>query len=80
MPIGHIVLSCRDTDVGYEICEEAWVSNNPMIEQSLMGCEIFINPSGSHIEQGKLNRKLQLVEELTERHGGAYIYSNIKGC
>ena len=79
VPIGHLIFRCHDTDIGYEICEEAWVSKNLMIEQSMSGCEIFLNPSGSHVEQGKLYRKIQLVEELTEKNGGAYLYSNIRG-
>jgi hypothetical protein len=50
-----------------------------MIDAALDGAEIFINVSASEIERGKLKRKLQMLEEFTERHGGAYAYVNIKG-
>lgn len=36
-----------------------------MIDASLDGAEIFLNPSGSHIERGKLTRKIQLIKEVT---------------
>jgi NAD+ synthase (glutamine-hydrolysing) len=61
VPIGHIVVKCLDVEIGFEICEEAWISNNPMIQQSLDGVEIFVNSSASHAEEGKLKRKIQMV-------------------
>lgn len=65
--------------MAYEIGEEASISNNPMIDAALDGAEIFINISGSETERGKLTRKMRMLEEFTERHGGAYVYVNIKG-
>ena len=50
-----------------------------MIDAALDGAEIFINGSAVEITRGKLRRKLQMIQELTERHGGAYIYVNQKG-
>jgi hypothetical protein len=50
-----------------------------MIDAALDGGEIFINVSGSEVERGKLKRKLQMLEEFTQRHGGAYVYVNLKG-
>ena len=79
VPIGSFVMNFNDTSLAYEICEEAWISNNPMIDAALDGAEIFVNVSASEAERGKLKRKLQMIEELTERHGGAYMYVNIKG-
>jgi len=38
-----------------------------------------MNPSASEHERGKIQRKLQMFEEFTERHGGAYIHANVKG-
>ena len=58
--------------------EEAWISDNPMIDAALDGAEIFINPSASESERGKIKRKLQMFEEFTERHGGAYVHASIK--
>jgi hypothetical protein len=50
-----------------------------MIDAALDGAEIFINGSASEIVRGKLKRKIQMIQELTERHGGAYVYVNTKG-
>lgn len=46
--MGHILIRCLDVDIGFEICEEAWISDNPMIKQALDGAEIFLNSSASH--------------------------------
>ena len=51
-----------------------------MIQQSLDGVEIFVNSSASHSEEGKLKRKIQMVCELTQKNGGAYLYCNNRGC
>ena len=37
VPIGSFILSFADTSISYEICEEAWISNNPMIDAALDG-------------------------------------------
>lgn len=65
VPIGTFILAFNDTSLAYEICEESWISNNPMIDAALDGAEIFINVSASEIERGKLKRKLQMLEEFT---------------
>jgi NAD+ synthase (glutamine-hydrolysing) len=62
VPIGEFILDFNDTSIAFEICEEAWIANNRMIDASLDGAEIFLNPSGSHIERGKLSRKIQLIK------------------
>ena len=63
--IGSFILHFNDTQIGYEICEQSWISSNPMIDASLDGAEIFINVSGSDVSRGKLKRKLQMLEQLT---------------
>lgn len=50
-----------------------------MIEAALDGAEIFINPSASDSQRGKLKRKIQMISEFTYRHGGAYCYINQRG-
>lgn len=37
VPIGDFILEFNDTSVGFEVCEESWISNNPLIELSLDG-------------------------------------------
>ena len=50
-----------------------------MIDAALDGAEIFINPSASDSQRGKLKRKIQMISEFTYRHGGAYCYINQRG-
>lgn len=80
VPIGIFILNFNDTRMAYEICEESWISRNPMIEAALDGAEIFVNASASDIQRGKLKRKIQMITELTQRHGGSYSYVNVKGA
>ena len=60
VPIGCFILGFNDTSIAYEIGEEAWISDNPMIDAALDGAEIFLNPSASISERGKQRRKLQM--------------------
>lgn len=80
MPIGDFLIEFNDTTLAYEICEESWISNNPMIDAALDGAEIVVNPSASYVERGKLERKMQMFKEATQRHGGCYLYVNAKGA
>lgn len=50
-----------------------------MIDAALDGAEIVVNPSASYVERGKLERKMQMFKEATQRHGGCYLYVNAKG-
>jgi NAD+ synthase (glutamine-hydrolysing) len=54
VPIGCFILAFNDTSMAYEIGEEAWISNNPIIDAALDGAEIFLNPSASESERGKI--------------------------
>jgi NAD+ synthase (glutamine-hydrolysing) len=77
---GNAVIECNDTSVACETCEELWVPKNPHVDYGLDGVEIIGNGSGSHHELRKLNTRLQLIRNATSRNGGAYLYSNLKGC
>lgn len=37
VPIGSFIIDFNDTSLAYEICEESWISNNPMIDAALDG-------------------------------------------
>ena len=37
VPIGCFIIGFNDTSLAYEICEESWISNNPMIDAALDG-------------------------------------------
>ncbi len=79
-PIGLAALSCADTVVGCETCEELFTPHSPHIAQSLDGVEIISNGSGSHHELRKLDVRLDLLRSATAKGGGVYLYANQKGC
>ena len=74
------IIQTQETRLAAEICEELFVTNSPHIEMALAGVEIFCNGSGSHHQLRKLNDRLQLMIAATGKNGGAYIYSNLRGC
>mmetsp|Transcript_63361 Transcript_63361/g.182354 ORF Transcript_63361/g.182354 Transcript_63361/m.182354 type:complete len:747 (+) Transcript_63361:88-2328(+) len=80
VPIGIFAVSCRDTVVSFETCEELFTPNAPHIQLSLDGVEIIANGSGSHHQLRKLDRRIDLVRSATKKAGGVYLYANMKGC
>ena len=78
--IGDAVISCQDTVVGWETCEELFTPNAPHAQMSLNGIEIFTNSSGSHHELRKLKTRYNLINEATRKAGGIYLYANQQGC
>jgi NAD+ synthase (glutamine-hydrolysing) len=53
---------------------------SPHLAAFLVGAEIVANASGSHHELRKLNSRLSLMGNATRKCGGAYVYSNHRGC
>ncbi|XP_061378873.1 glutamine-dependent NAD(+) synthetase [Danaus plexippus] len=80
VPIGDAVLSTKDTCIGFEICEELWNPQSRHIPMSLDGVEIIANGSGSYMELRKAYVTVDLVKSATFKSGGAYLFSNLRGC
>lgn len=80
IPFGDAVINTLDTCLGAETCEELFTAQPPHIDMSLDGVEIFTNSSGSHHELRKLNKRIDLILNATNRCGGIYLYANQKGC
>ncbi|KAG4305585.1 hypothetical protein PORY_001141 [Pneumocystis oryctolagi] len=82
VPIGDSIVVTQDTSIGYEICEELFTSSSPHIELALSGVEIICNSSGSHYELGKINTRINLIQEAMSKmkSGGIYLYANQQGC
>lgn len=78
--IGDAVISCQDTVVGCETCEELFTPAAPHSQMSLDGVEVFTNSSGSHHELRKLKTRFDLIVEATRKAGGIYLYANQQGC
>lgn len=80
VPFGDAVLTTHDTCLGYETCEEMWNPNSTHIPLSLDGVEIIVNGSGSHTELRKTYVAYDLVKSASSKCGGAYLFSNFRGC
>lgn len=68
------------------ITSEGLISNPPKRERinsrhkGLDGVEIFLNSSGSHHQLRKLDERINLIKDATNKSGGIYLYSNQQGC
>jgi len=78
-PIGDYVFDCGGVNVGFEICEDAWVAKRPGSEMSLAGVDVILNPSASHFAFGKFDVRRRFVVEGSRAFGVSYVYSNLSG-
>jgi NAD+ synthase (glutamine-hydrolysing) len=79
-PLGDIYFDVGGIKIGFEICEDAWVSRRPGAELALKGVDIILNPSASHFAFGKYDIRKDFVMEGSRAFGVAYIYTNLLGC
>eukprot|EP01112_Ceratiomyxa_fruticulosa_P017654 TRINITY_DN5544_c0_g2_i1.p1 TRINITY_DN5544_c0_g2~~TRINITY_DN5544_c0_g2_i1.p1 ORF type:complete len:705 (+),score=141.82 TRINITY_DN5544_c0_g2_i1:93-2207(+) len=80
VPFGDVVIATRDTAIAAETCEELFTPQSPHIALALDGVEIITNGSGSHHQLRKLNTRIDLMRDATNKSGGVYLYSNQQGC
>ncbi|WP_020532793.1 NAD(+) synthase [Flexithrix dorotheae] len=78
-PIGDIVFQLDDIKVGFEICEDAWVSSRPGSRLHKLGVDLVLNPSASHFAFDKLEVRKRFVLEGSRTFGCSYIYANLSG-
>jgi NAD+ synthase (glutamine-hydrolysing) len=52
----------------------------PHIYLALDGVEIIANPSGSHHQLRKADRRVNLIRSATSKCGGVYLFANQRGC
>jgi NAD+ synthase (glutamine-hydrolysing) len=79
VPIGDIHFDIGGVQIGFEICEDAWVANRPGATLALHGIDLILNPSASHFAFGKLEVRKRFVLEGSRAFGVSYIYSNLLG-
>lgn len=79
-PFGDAVIETRETVLGFEICEELWNVKSTHIDMSLSGVEIIVNSSGSYMQLRKACIMTDLIKNASFKAGGAYLYSNLRGC
>lgn len=80
VPFGDAVIATKDTCIGYEICEELWNPRSTHIDMSLSGVEIIANGSGSYMQLRKAHITTDLIRNASFKAGGAYLFSNLRGC
>jgi len=79
-PLGDLYFDCGGVQIGFEICEDAWVANRPGSHLALRGVDVILNPSASHFAFDKYRVRRRFVTEGSRAFGVAYIYSNLLGC
>ena len=81
VPIGCAVIETQDTVIAAETCEELFAPFSPHIELAANGVEIISNGSGSHHELRKLDTRLSLIQNATEKMRWCSIcMQNQQGC
>lgn len=78
-PIGDLYFNCGGLKIGFEICEDAWVSARPGSELAKRGVDIILNPSASHFAFGKQEVRRRFVAEGSRAFGCSYVYANLLG-
>ncbi len=79
-PLGDMYFDIAGIKIGFEICEEAWISHRPGSELATKGVDIILNPSASHFAFSKYDIRKDFVIEGSRAFGVAYIYTNLMGC
>lgn len=79
IPIGDVHFDIGNVQIGFEICEDAWVANRPGAALALHGIDLILNPSASHFAFGKLEVRKRFVLEGSRAFGVSYVYSNLLG-
>lgn len=79
IPIGDIHFDVGNVQIGFEICEDAWVANRPGAALALHGIDLILNPSASHFAFGKLEVRKRFVLEGSRAFGVSYVYANLLG-
>ena len=62
-PLGDLVFECGDIVLGFEICEDAWVSDRPGADLARRNVDLILNPSASHFAFGKHEMRRRFVLE-----------------
>ena len=79
VPVGDLVLNVGGVKLGFEICEDAWVSDRPGGRLAERAVDVIFNPSASHFAFGKAGVREGFVENGSRAFGVAYVYSNLLG-
>lgn len=78
-PFGDLYFDCDGVQIGFEICEEAWVADRPGTRLAQQGVDIILNPTASHFAFAKRDTRLHLVLDGSRAFGCSYVYANLLG-
>lgn len=78
-PLGDLFFRLDGVDVGFEICEDAWVADRPGSDLARRGVDIILNPSASHFAFDKYEIRQRFVLEGSRAFGVSYVYANLLG-
>ncbi len=78
-PIGDLDFDCGGLQIGFEICEEAWVAQRPGIQLAQRGVDVILNPSASHFAFDKRAVRERFVLEGSRAFSACYVYTNLLG-
>lgn len=77
--IGDFIFNIDGVNIGFEICEDAFVAERPGNALAKRGVDIILNPSASHFAFGKRVTRERLVVEGSRAFNVTYIYANLLG-
>lgn len=81
VPFGMAIYRAKELVFGLEICQELWLLNdNPGKLAYMNNADVVINCNGSCYTTDKLQHRVEMVRNETNRMGGAYVYVNLIGC
>ena len=70
VPMGDIILKTADgVLIGFETCEELFTPLTSNIYHALIGTDIILNGSASHHEFRKLQKRVELISQVTAKNG-----------
>lgn len=78
-PLGDLIFDCGGVQIGFEICEDAWVAHRPGGRLAAEGVDILLNPSASHFAFQKHQVRHRFVLDGSRAFCVAYVYSNLLG-
>ncbi len=80
-PIGDIVYQLYGIKIGFEICEDAWKSDEQRPASRLLAqqVDLIMNPSASHFSFGKSAIRYDLIIGSSQRFQCTYLYANLLG-
>jgi len=78
-PLGDLIFKCGGVALGFEICEDAWVSDRPGADLARRNVDVILNPSASHFAFNKHQTRRRFVLEGSRSFAVSYVYANLLG-